>query len=355
MAEQKTEHDFVLEHYIPTLMCQYCDAIFVFKSNRFSAFEKIIIQLKEHLSRVHHLEYNFVHHTESVHNMEHDVNKEKIPVRRFVRKHFSKLKNYAAKCRNCFAVVDFTHMCKLHEHLKNVHRNVLTETERKDRQRLDWIWDYLITNKNYDDIMGECKLCGHPFKLKAKNKIHFVSHLNESHGRTSPSSIDDTSSDSDIDTTVKEVKHQEDSASLSKNSLQMTEGTNDFNEKTNSSSSNGIDDSGSKIDSATSSKNSPQMTRGTNVLNEKTNSSSSSDTDDSGSDTDIDMTEVEHEEDSEVSSKNSPQMTKGTNVLNEKTNSSSSSDTDDSGSDTDIDMTEVEHKEDSEVSSTNLP
>ncbi|TGZ45709.1 uncharacterized protein [Temnothorax longispinosus] len=304
MAKQKTEYDFVLEHYIPTLMCQYCDAIFVYKSKRFSTFEKIMIQLKEHLSRKHHLEYNFVHSMESVHNMEHDVNKEKIPVRRFVRKHFSKLTNYAAKCRNCFAVVDFTRPRALHNHLHNVHENELTETEHKDK-RLDWRWDYLITNKN-DDIMGKCKLCGHPFKQEDGIYNTFVSHLNKSHGRTSPSSIDDTSSDSDIDTTVKEVKHQEDSASSSKNSLQMTEGTNDFNEKTNSSSSNDIDDSGSKIDSAASSKNSPQMTKGTNVLNEKTNSSSSSDTDDSGSDMTIVILKVEYMEGSEVSSTNLP-------------------------------------------------
>ncbi|XP_077271241.1 uncharacterized protein LOC143902326 [Temnothorax americanus] len=90
-------------------------------------------------------------------------------------------------------------------------------------------------------ILWGNELCGHPFKQK--DRIHFVSHLNESHGRISPSSINDTSSDSDIDTTVKEAKHQKDSASSSKNSLQMTEGTNDFND-----SSSDTDDSGSDTD-----------------------------------------------------------------------------------------------------------
>ncbi|XP_071650296.1 uncharacterized protein [Temnothorax longispinosus] len=193
-----SEDEWMLQYYIPTLMCQECHEPILNNKASSSSYKETLTKLKEHLIHEHKIDHD------SVHNIEHDVIKDMIPVRSFIRKHYSKLNGYAAKCNHCFRVINYTVLHSvLHKHLKYKHEEKLTETERNE-ERVLWYWDY-VTIK--DEMLAICNYCNAAYKINSlKNLPHHISV----HKKTDPRSYSDTD-DTDGNTGM---KHQEDTNSL---------------------------------------------------------------------------------------------------------------------------------------------
>ena len=88
-----------------------------------------------------------------------------IPVRLYIRKHYTKLpKNNAARCNYCntkFTIQSMS-LVNLHEHLVKRHSDILSEEEKKE-DKIYWCWDYFIA---ISDTEATCKLCGSSIKYQ---------------------------------------------------------------------------------------------------------------------------------------------------------------------------------------------
>jgi len=82
-----------------------------------------------------------------------------IPVRRWIRGHYTKLTNSnVAKCNHCnaqFSIHKYRFLAILHKHLVKRHSDKLNEEQKKE-DKFHWTWDYFIAKS---DIEATCKMC----------------------------------------------------------------------------------------------------------------------------------------------------------------------------------------------------
>jgi len=85
-----------------------------------------------------------------------------IPVRRWIREHYTKLTNsYKAKCNYCNKEYNIRRSLEnLHKHLVKKHSEKLNEEQKKE-DKFHWTWDYFIPKSDTEAI---CKKCNRTFK-----------------------------------------------------------------------------------------------------------------------------------------------------------------------------------------------
>ena len=86
-----------------------------------------------------------------------------IPVRRWIREHYTKLTNsYKAKCNYCNEIFTLynSNLARLHKHLAQKHSEKLKK-EQKIEDKFHWTWDYFLP-KSYTEAI--CKKCNRTFK-----------------------------------------------------------------------------------------------------------------------------------------------------------------------------------------------
>ncbi|XP_018313631.1 uncharacterized protein, partial [Mycetomoellerius zeteki] len=136
-----------------------------------------------------------------------------IPIRRWMREHYTKLTRNRARCNHCnekFSIC-LSHLHTLHKHLVEAHPDKLSEAEENE-VKFHWIWDYYIAKSNTE---ASCKLCKVIVRCKTTNCLN--RHLKRDHeisGPTSDNVIDnENSSDDDMDAnrdiTLRKAKRQE--------------------------------------------------------------------------------------------------------------------------------------------------
>ena len=100
-----------------------------------------------------------------------------IPVRRWIREHYTKLTNsYKAKCNYCNEEYSIRrYLANLHKHLVKKHSEKLNEEQKKE-DKFHWTWDYFLPKSDTEAI---CKKCNRTFKYhKAISNLeqHFKRH-----------------------------------------------------------------------------------------------------------------------------------------------------------------------------------
>ncbi|XP_018308801.1 uncharacterized protein [Mycetomoellerius zeteki] len=150
--------DYYIEKSSTETTCKQCKATIRYKK---------VNDLKKHLKRKHGISGptsdNVIDNEESSSDDDMDANKDitlrkdLIPIRRWMREHYTKLTRNRARCNHCNTKfgIHTTHLYKLHKHLIEAHPDKLTE-EEKNEVKFHWAWDYYITGSNKD---ATCKLC----------------------------------------------------------------------------------------------------------------------------------------------------------------------------------------------------
>ncbi|XP_018312424.1 uncharacterized protein, partial [Mycetomoellerius zeteki] len=178
--------------------------------------------------------------TEGIKGLNEEAQNNFVPVRLWMRGHYTKLKrNKETRCIHCNGkfITSITNLSILHKHLIETHPDKLTE-EEKNEVRFHWAWDYYI-EKSSTEIT--CKQCKATIRYKKVNDLK--EHLKRKHGISGPTSdnvIDnESSSDDDMDAnkdiTLRKAKRQEassNSTKLSDNLYECAEGTEAINERT---------------------------------------------------------------------------------------------------------------------------
>ena len=89
---------------------------------------------------------------------EQEVDDILIPVRRWIRGHYTKLtSSNEAKCNHCNEkfTIHKNRLAILHEHLVKIHPDILSEEEKKE-DKFDWCWDYYIAKSDREAICKKC-------------------------------------------------------------------------------------------------------------------------------------------------------------------------------------------------------
>ena len=101
---------------------------------------------------------------------EQEVDDILIPVRRWIRGHYTKLtSNNEAKCNHCAEITIYNNrsLANLHEHLVKRHPDILSEEEKKE-DKFDWSWDYFIAKS---DTEATCKKCDLTIKYRTITQL----------------------------------------------------------------------------------------------------------------------------------------------------------------------------------------
>ncbi|KYQ58868.1 hypothetical protein ALC60_02126, partial [Trachymyrmex zeteki] len=100
-----------------------------------------------------------------------------IPIRRWMREHYTKLTRNRARCNHCNEKFDIhlNRLCTLHKHLVEAHPDKLTEGE-KNEVKFNWTWDYYIAKSGTEAL---CKLC--KVIVRYKNVTQLKNHLKRNH------------------------------------------------------------------------------------------------------------------------------------------------------------------------------
>ena len=101
-----------------------------------------------------------------------------IPVRRWIREHYTKLTNsYKAKCNYCNEEYSIrtTSLANLHKHLVKKHSEKLNEEQKKE-DKFHWTWDYFIPKSDTEAICNKCNRT-----LKYHTVSDLGSHLKHLH------------------------------------------------------------------------------------------------------------------------------------------------------------------------------
>ncbi|XP_018350030.1 PREDICTED: uncharacterized protein LOC108753169 [Trachymyrmex septentrionalis] len=125
-----------------------------------------------------------------------------IPVRRWIRGHYTKLtSSNKTKCNHCskkFTIHKNQFLDFLHKHLVKTHPDILIEEEKKE-DKFHWTWDYFIAESN---TQAKCKQCA--LTIKYYSITNLKSHLKH-HKILGPNSdCTDNDSNSDNDMTANE-------------------------------------------------------------------------------------------------------------------------------------------------------
>ncbi|XP_018307403.1 uncharacterized protein, partial [Mycetomoellerius zeteki] len=159
-----------------------------------------------------------------------------IPIRRWMREHYTKLTRNRARCNHCNErfIIHEKHKRSLHKHLTEAHPDQLTE-EEKNEVKFDWTWDYYMAKSNTEATCGLCKVTVR-YTFVSDLKYH-LKRNHEISGPTSDNVIDNENSsnddmDANRDITLRKAKRQEDSSNsinLSDNLYESAEGTEGIN------------------------------------------------------------------------------------------------------------------------------
>ena len=109
---------------------------------------------------------------------EQEVDDILIPVRRWIRGHYTKLtSSKEAKCNHCNVknIICKHRLAILHEHLVERHSDKLSEEEKKE-DKFHWTWDYFIAKS---DTEATCKKCDKT--IKYHSVTHLKNHLKRIH------------------------------------------------------------------------------------------------------------------------------------------------------------------------------
>ena len=100
-----------------------------------------------------------------------------IPVRRWIRGHYTKLTNDEIICNHCNDkyIIHIRHLQILHLHLRAIHPDKLTEEEKKE-VKFHWAWDYFTLK---GDVRATCNICKKI--MSCKNVSHLTRHLKNVH------------------------------------------------------------------------------------------------------------------------------------------------------------------------------
>ncbi|KYQ48245.1 hypothetical protein ALC60_12715, partial [Trachymyrmex zeteki] len=100
-----------------------------------------------------------------------------IPIRRWMREHYTKLTRKKARCNHCNVKLSIRlgYLHILHKHLVDAHPEKLTEQE-KNEEKFYWIWDYYIVKSNTE---ATCILCKLIIRYTITNKLKM--HLKKNH------------------------------------------------------------------------------------------------------------------------------------------------------------------------------
>ncbi|KYN39792.1 hypothetical protein ALC56_05837 [Trachymyrmex septentrionalis] len=171
--EEKKEVKFCWSWYYFTLKgdsiatCNLCN-----KSHR----SKNTSNLRSHLK---------IMHKEAAHNL--------IPVRRWIRGHYTKLtESDKATCNHCNDHFDILirHLFILHKHLVEAHPDKLTEEEKKE-VKFFWIWDYFNIKNDANAI---CKICETTVRYtRAENLKRHLKNIHKILGPSPDSAINNES------------------------------------------------------------------------------------------------------------------------------------------------------------------
>ena len=80
-----------------------------------------------------------------------------IPVRLYIRKHYTKLPKNNARCNYCNVkfTIHMNRLAILHDHLVKKHPDILLEEEKRE-DKFDWCWDYYIAKSDREAICKKC-------------------------------------------------------------------------------------------------------------------------------------------------------------------------------------------------------
>ncbi|XP_018377969.1 PREDICTED: uncharacterized protein LOC108770761 [Trachymyrmex cornetzi] len=152
---------------------------------------------------------------------EEEEDDERIPVRRWIRKNYTKLTTNKAKCNHCSEVFSYKYVPELPCHLRLVHPDKLTEKEKEDR-KISWIWDYFTPGNNMTAV---CNICNKTYNIVSTTRC-LIKQVKRVHREIAAKFADDMSSDTNKqDTTTKKVESQGDLAASSNNLNGNTEET----------------------------------------------------------------------------------------------------------------------------------
>jgi len=102
-----------------------------------------------------------------------------IPVRRWIRGHYTKLtSSNVTRCNHCnkqFSIPKKRHLAILHKHLVKAHSDKLNEEQKKE-DKFHWTWDYFTAESNTE---ATCKECNLPIKYQSVTCLQ--KHLKRMH------------------------------------------------------------------------------------------------------------------------------------------------------------------------------
>ncbi|XP_011059785.1 PREDICTED: uncharacterized protein LOC105149213 [Acromyrmex echinatior] len=95
--------------------------------------------------------------TEETGTLNDDASDNVIPVRCWIRGHYTKTNINEATCNHCNDqyLIDIRHLNILYVHLREIHPDKLTEKEKKE-VKFHWVWDYFTLK---DDVRATCNIC----------------------------------------------------------------------------------------------------------------------------------------------------------------------------------------------------
>ncbi|XP_018053023.1 PREDICTED: uncharacterized protein LOC108690311, partial [Atta colombica] len=183
--EQKKEDKFhwTWDYFIADsdieAICKKCNSTIKYQS---------VSCLKKHLKRMHKILSPNSDHIDNESNSDNDfiANEDLtqktdsfIPVRRWIRGHYTKLtSSNVARCNHCnvqFFIHKNRSLAILHEHLVKRHLDKLNE-EQKNEDKFHWTWDYFIAES---DIAATCTECN--LTIKYQSVTCLKSHLKRIH------------------------------------------------------------------------------------------------------------------------------------------------------------------------------
>ncbi|KYQ57261.1 hypothetical protein ALC60_03783 [Trachymyrmex zeteki] len=103
-----------------------------------------------------------------------EIEDNKIPVCRWMRRHYIEGAKFIAICSHCQIVIYYRNAYSiLHHHLMEEHSEKLTE-EQKIENKIHWTWDYFIPKANQKAI---CNLCSKIIKYHGNSYSLLINHL----------------------------------------------------------------------------------------------------------------------------------------------------------------------------------
>ncbi|XP_018308803.1 uncharacterized protein [Mycetomoellerius zeteki] len=171
--------------------------------------------------------------TEGIKGLNKEAQNDFVPVRLWMRAHYTKLNN-EARCIHCNRkfIIHIKKLSGLHKHLVESHPDKLAE-EQKNEVKFQWVWDYYIVKSSTEATCKQCKVT-----VRYKQMRSLRNHLKRIHGMSGPTSdnaIDNESSldedmDANKDVTLRKAKRPEASSNLTNLSDSLNESTEGIKE-----------------------------------------------------------------------------------------------------------------------------